>query len=246
MSNFLQVTQVAVEQSTADSKEVGVARVLNLNNTPWVLARAHLTVIDCHEVIGSNNGERHESTQLSVLLNGVLIILLNVVGEVVDGDTVVFDILHDQLLGLGQFSRSEGVGLSNNGDNVDTGREALHQFDIEFTQTVAGGCDEVKHDVHSVISEARVTLDSGFLCKNIIVLALEVTNNLTEAVRGVSQHAVSYGSGVRAWLRCQSGHRIRGYRRWSGRYGFPRHQVLALVSSKYGLDAEYCAWEEFD
>lgn len=212
MSDLLQITQVAVEKSTADSEEVGMARVLDLDNTPWVLARAHLTVIDCHKVIGSNNGERHKTTQLSVLLDGIFIILLNVVGEVVDGNTVVLDVLHDQLLGLSQFGGSERVGLSDDGDNVDTGGEALHQFDIEFTQTVAGGCDEVKHDVHSVISEARVTLDSRLLCKNIIVLALEVTDNLTETVRGVSQCADAHGTGVRAWLRCQSGHRIRGYR----------------------------------
>ena len=160
VGNFLQVTQVAVKESAANGEEVGVTRVLNLDNSPWVLACAHFAVIDLDEILGSNNGEGHQTTQLGILLHGVLVILLDVVGEVVDGDTVVLNVLHDQLLRLGQFGGGEGVGLSDNGNDVDTRGEALHQFNVEFTQTVASGCDEVKQDVNSVVSEARVTLDS--------------------------------------------------------------------------------------
>ena len=47
---------------------------------------------------------------------------------------------------------------------------------------MAGGRDKVEQSVHSVVAEARVTLDTRLLCKNVIVLPLEVTNNLLEAV----------------------------------------------------------------
>ena len=43
---------------------------------------------------------------------------------------------------------------------------------------MAGGSDEVKHGMDTVVPETRVTLDARLLGKNIIVLPLEVANNL--------------------------------------------------------------------
>jgi hypothetical protein len=47
---------------------------------------------------------------------------------------------------------------------------------------MAGRSDKVEESVDSVVAEARVTLDTALLGKNIIVLALEVADNLGEAV----------------------------------------------------------------
>lgn len=47
---------------------------------------------------------------------------------------------------------------------------------------MAGGGDEVEEDVDAVVAEARVTLDARFLGKNVVVLALEVADNLGEAL----------------------------------------------------------------
>lgn len=58
---------------------------------------------------------------------------------------------------------------------------------------VAGRCDEVKENVDAVVAESRVTLDSRFFGKNVIVLSLEVSNNLGEAVT-----AQRYSSSYRA------------------------------------------------
>lgn len=184
VSDLLQISQVAVEQGTANGQEVGVPGVLDLDNTPGVLSGAHFPVINLDKVLGANNSKGHQSTELGVLLHGILVILLNIVGEVVDGDAVVFDVLHNQFLGLGQFCGGEGVGLADDGNNVDTGGQALHQFDIEFAETVAGRCDEVEQHVHTVVPETGVTLNARLLCKNVIILALEVADNLAEAVMG--------------------------------------------------------------
>ena len=43
---------------------------------------------------------------------------------------------------------------------------------------MTGRSDEVKHGVNTVVPEARVTLDTGLLGENIIVLSLEVADNL--------------------------------------------------------------------
>lgn len=58
---------------------------------------------------------------------------------------------------------------------------------------VTGWCDKVKENVDAVVAESWVTLDSRFFGKNVIVLSLEVSNNLGEAV--MAQH---YSSSYRA------------------------------------------------
>jgi hypothetical protein len=45
---------------------------------------------------------------------------------------------------------------------------------------VAGGCDEVKERMNAIIAEARVTLDSRFSGKNVIVLSFEVAHDFAK------------------------------------------------------------------
>lgn len=78
---------------------------------------------------------------------------------------------------------------------------------------MAGGRDEVEQDVDAVVPKTRVTLDTGLLSKNVIVLPLEVSDNLAKAV------SRSVGEPWRAraeltWPRCRSGRRIQGYPQW--------------------------------
>jgi hypothetical protein len=47
---------------------------------------------------------------------------------------------------------------------------------------MSGGRNEVKQDVNAVVAEARITLDTRLLRKDVIVLSLEVTNDLREAI----------------------------------------------------------------
>ena len=49
---------------------------------------------------------------------------------------------------------------------------------------MTGGRDEVEEGVHPVVAEARVTLDTRLLGKDVIVLALEVAHDLLEAEWG--------------------------------------------------------------
>jgi hypothetical protein len=43
---------------------------------------------------------------------------------------------------------------------------------------MAGRGDEVEHGVHTIVSEAGVTLDTRFLSKNVVVLPLKIANDL--------------------------------------------------------------------
>jgi hypothetical protein len=43
---------------------------------------------------------------------------------------------------------------------------------------VTGGCDEVEQNVHAVVPEAGISLDSGLFGENVIILSLEVPYDL--------------------------------------------------------------------
>lgn len=46
---------------------------------------------------------------------------------------------------------------------------------------MAVGSNEVEQRMNTIIAEAGVTLDTGLLCENIVVLSFKIANNLTEA-----------------------------------------------------------------
>ena len=75
-----------------------MTRVVDLDDAPGVLPSADPATTDLDNILRADNGEGHEAPQLGVLLDGILIVLLDVVGEVVDGDAVVLNVLHDKLL----------------------------------------------------------------------------------------------------------------------------------------------------
>lgn len=136
MGDFLQIGKMAVEKSGSNGEEIGVTRVVDLNNTPGILTSSDFATSNLDDLLRANDSKRHEASELSVLLNGILVVLLNIVREVVDRDSVVLDILHDELLRLSEFGGGERIGAANDGNNVNTRSKALHQFDIEFTKTV--------------------------------------------------------------------------------------------------------------
>ena len=138
---------MAVEEGGPNSQEVGVARVVNLNHTPRVLASADLAATDLDNVLGADNGERHEASQLGVLLDGVLVVFLDIVGEVVDRDAVVLNVLHDELLRLGQLGRGQGIGATDDRNDVDTGSKALHQLNIQLAETAHHELDKTETSV---------------------------------------------------------------------------------------------------
>lgn len=135
MGDLLQVGKMAVQQCGSNGEEVRVARVVNLHNTPWVLTGPNCAATDLNCILRPDNSEWHEASKLGVLLDRVLVVLFDVVWEVVDRNTVVLDVLHDQLLRFGQLAGGQGVCATDDGDDVDAGRQALHQLDIKLAQT---------------------------------------------------------------------------------------------------------------
>lgn len=110
----INTTKHLPKQSTPQSAEVRVLRIVNLNDAPWVYSGTDGLSVYLNLLFRADNGERHHTLenpgcqllvstalrdrtypQFAVVLNRFLIILLDVVGEVVDGNIVVVDILHN-------------------------------------------------------------------------------------------------------------------------------------------------------
>jgi len=130
--DFLEISQVTVEEGRSNSEEIRVTRVVHLDDTPGVLAGTDFPATNLDHIFRANNGERHQAAKLGILLDCVLVIFLDVVGEVVDRNPVVLNVLHDQLLRLGKLVRRQRVGATDDGNHVDTGGKALHQLDVEL------------------------------------------------------------------------------------------------------------------
>lgn len=91
----LKLGEMRVEQRAAEAAEVAVLGVVDLNDAPRVDARADELAVNLDLVLGADDGEGHESAEFGVVGDGVLVVLLDVVREVVDGDVVVLNVLHD-------------------------------------------------------------------------------------------------------------------------------------------------------
>ena len=52
--------------------------------------------------------------------------------------------------------------------------------------------DKVQKSMYSIISEARITLDTGFFCKDVVVLTFKVANNLLKTMRQCEKNSWEY------------------------------------------------------
>lgn len=126
----------------------------------------------------------------------------------------MLDVLHHSLLEIAELAGGEGVGLADDGDDVNAGREAAHKLNVELAKAaqhstsqqrqgegfeenvenerMTGRGDEVEEGVNTVVAEARVALDAALLGENVVVLPLEVAHDLAKAVVS-SASAPSYG-----------------------------------------------------
>lgn len=84
------------------------------------------------------------------MLSGSLIVLLN--RRLVDFDTLGLNDSADALLEDSEVLRRQGIGLRNDGDKVDTGRESLHDLNVERLEGMAGGPDEVETGMYTQVN----------------------------------------------------------------------------------------------
>jgi hypothetical protein len=86
------------------------------------------------------------------------------------------------LLVTGKIGGAKGIGLGDDGDQVDAGAQTLHHFDIEGFQGVAGGADEVQAGMHTHVNFIRA---AGLLLLQHVRLML-VIEELNDGLPGVT------------------------------------------------------------
>lgn len=86
------------------------------------------------------------------------------------------------LLVAGEVGRAKSVGLSDNGDQVNTGAQALHDLDIQGLQSVSSWADEVQARVHAHVNLVR---SAGLLLLQHVRLML-VVKELDNRLPGIA------------------------------------------------------------
>lgn len=135
--------------------------------------------VNLNLLLRADDSKGKEGMQLGILLTGLLVVMLDVVRERVDGDLVVVcagagkqdredgekdertkeqlltDILHDALLELFELCWRERVRPSDDWDYVDSSAELPHEDDVKLAQTVSRWCDEVNEAVSRRAQQQR-------------------------------------------------------------------------------------------
>ena len=86
------------------------------------------------------------------------------------------------MLELGQVSRAEGIGLGDDGNQVDSRAKALHDLDVKGLQGVTGRSDEVEAGMDT---EIDLVLTTGLLLLEHVRLVL-VVEELDDGLPGVA------------------------------------------------------------
>ncbi len=127
-----EVKHVGADQDATELLEVTVIVILYLSDTPCILTTLDDTAVcGLHIFLTPDNCEWHSS--------------LSWISSAVNEST-------HPLLEENQICGRKGVGFSNDRDKVDTGRESLHDFDVEGLQCVTGWSDEVQAGVDTEVN----------------------------------------------------------------------------------------------
>ena len=129
-----QVQHVRPDEKRAQLAEITVVLVLDLGNTPKVLATLDDTPVGGLDVLSrADDGKRHGVGKHTSMLRGSLVVGLD--RGLVNTDPLRSDDLPDALLEDEKIVLGEGVGLGDDGDEIDTRAETLHDLNVERLQT---------------------------------------------------------------------------------------------------------------
>lgn len=202
------VLEVGSEQEVTEVDELAVSLVLNVDNTPSVLTATDLLSVDNDRLLRADNGEGNEALclvntvsrwhaminiHLDLAVEGTLLVikLLVVVREHLE--VVERELLLDALLELLALLRGQGIGLGNDGHDIDHVRKLLQDDNINGLEGVTGGLDEEKARVDAGILDVSLSLRGEFLPQVRRVLILDVLDNGVPAAVIVDQVAVARG-----------------------------------------------------
>ena len=99
-----------------------MSRIVHLNNSPWKHSCTNFLPLDFNNIFRTDDSKGHQAAKLVIFLNCVFIIFFNVVWEIINWNLIMIYVVHDEFFRGGEFLRSERIGFSNDGNNVDARR----------------------------------------------------------------------------------------------------------------------------
>lgn len=186
-----EILEVGSQKEVSEVDEFTVVLVLNVNDTPAVLATANLLTIDNDGLFRADDSEWDETLDLVVqgtLLFIKLIIIVRVHLEVVESKFLL-DALLESLALLG----GKRISLGNHRHNVDDIGQLLENNNIDGLQRVAGGLNEEEAAVNAGVLDVALTLGRELLAQVGGVLVLDILDNGVPAAVIVDEVSVSRG-----------------------------------------------------
>lgn len=144
---------VCPDEHLSELDKVAVILIVDLNDTPWVRSSSDGASVNSLDLpVRADDGKGHLGGNLFVFGNGLFVIIV-VDGGLEDLDLVVGNVVEDTLLELDNLFVGEGISFGDDGDEVDTGVQSAHEFDVNVLQGVAGGLDKVDAGMDSVVRD---------------------------------------------------------------------------------------------
>ena len=196
-----QILKVGAGQEVSQVDELAVVLVLDVDDSPPVLAAADLLAVDDDGLLRADNGEgndvltvmavSHRSCHKScvhgawyrsvhyldlgvdrTLLIVELVVVVGVHLQVVEGK-----LLLDALLESLALLEGQRVGLGDDGDDVDNVGQLLQDDNIDGLERVAGGLDEEQAAVDAGVLDVALSLGGELLAEVCRVLVLDVLDD---------------------------------------------------------------------
>ena len=136
---------------------------------------------------------RAKTTNLDLSVNRPLLLVQLVVVVGVHLKVVEGKLLLDALLEFLPLLESQGVGLGNDGDNIDNVGKLLQDNDVDGFQRVARRLDEEQAAVNPGVLDVALALRGEFLAEVGGVLILDIFDDRIPAAVVVNQITVAWG-----------------------------------------------------
>lgn len=142
---------MSADEKTAEFLEVTVVLVLDFRNTPEVFTSLNNTAIESGHILrATDDAERHGGGENTSVFRALLIVGLNWRG--IDTDALGVDDITNALLEQSEVVLREGISFGNNGNEIDTSAEALHDLNVEGLERMPSWPNEIQASVNTQVT----------------------------------------------------------------------------------------------
>jgi len=188
-SSFDEILKVSTRQEVAEVDEFAMVLILDIDNTPAVLATTNLLSSNDNGLLGADDGEWNEILDLSIECNFLVVVLFIIIwihAKVVESKLFSYPLLESSAL-----LESQTITLGNNGNDVDEFRELLENDNVDWLQAMARRLNEEQAAMNTSVLEVALTLSAQLLAQICAMLVLDILDNWVPASLIVDEIAVS-------------------------------------------------------